>query len=90
MTREDGSVTTGWRVLSIDHRDPVAPFEDIVRLIDAAGTATAAAYSRSDVVEALHEHQPAAVAVASSQLVGAAVARVAGRDAHLLRPRNRA
>lgn len=84
MTREDGSVTTGWRVLSIDHRDPVAPFEDIVRLIDAAGMATAAAYSRSDVVEALHEHQPAAVAVASGQLVGAAVARVAGRDAHLL------
>ncbi len=44
----------------------------------------AAAYSRSDVVEALNEHQPAAVALASGQLVGVAVARVAGRDAHLL------
>jgi transitional endoplasmic reticulum ATPase len=75
-----------WRVLSIDHGDPVAPFEDVVRLIDAAGasSATAAAYSRSDVVEALHEHQPAAVAVASGRLVGAAVARVSGPDAHLL------
>ncbi len=77
-------MTTGWRVLPLDHRDPLAPFEDVVRLIDLAGTATAAAYSRSDVVEALNEHQPAAVALASGQLVGAAVARMAGRDAHLL------
>jgi len=58
--------------------------EDIVRLIDVAGTATAAAYSRSDVVQALNEHQPAAVAFASGQLVGVAIARMAGRDAHLL------
>lgn len=79
-----GDMTTSWRVISIDHREPVAPSEDVVRLIDAAGTATAAAYSRSDVIEALHEEQPAAVAVASNQLVGAAVARVAGSDAHLL------
>jgi GNAT superfamily N-acetyltransferase len=78
------AMTTGWRVLSIDHRDPVAPVEDVVRLIDAAGTATAAAYSRSDVVEALNEHQPAVVAVASSRLVGVGVARVSGSDAHLL------
>ena len=77
-------MTTGWRVLSIDHRDPVAPFEDVVRLIDVAGTATSAAYSRSDVIEALHEHQPAAVAVCAERLVGAAVARVCGADAHLL------
>ena len=76
-------MTTGWRVLSIDHRDPVAPFEDVVRLIDVAGTATSAAYSRSDVIEALHEHQPAAVAVSAERLVGAAVARVCGADAHL-------
>jgi len=55
-----------------------------VRLIDLAGTSMAAAYSRSDVVEALNEQQPAAVALASGQLVGVAVARVAGRDAHLL------
>ena len=55
-----------------------------MRLIDLAGTATAAAYSRSDVVEALNEQQPAAVAFASGQLVGVAVARIAGRDAHLL------
>ena len=82
--RDNGDVTTSWRVLSIDHRDPVAPSEDVVRLIDAAGAATAAAYSRSDVVEALHEHQPAAVAVSSEGLVGAAVARVCGSDAHLL------
>jgi GNAT superfamily N-acetyltransferase len=58
--------------------------EDIMRLIDMAGTATAAAYSRSDVVQALNEHQPAAVAIASGQLVGVATARMAGRDAHLL------
>ncbi len=55
-----------------------------MRLIDLAGTSMAAAYSRSDVVEALNEQQPAAVALASGQLVGVAVARVAGRDAHLL------
>ncbi len=77
-------MTTGWRVLSIDHRDPVAPFEDVVRLIDASGTALAAAYSRSDVVEALHDLQPAVVAVSAGRLVGAAVARVCGADAHLL------
>ena len=77
-------VSSAWRVLSIDHGEPVAPFEEIVRLIDAAGTATAAAYSRSDVVEALHEHQPAAVAVSEGRLVGAVVARVCGADAHLM------
>ncbi|MGA2472467.1 MAG: bifunctional GNAT family N-acetyltransferase/ATP-binding protein [Acidimicrobiales bacterium] len=77
-------MTTGWRVLSLDHRDPLAPIEEIVRLIDLAGTSMAAAYSRSDVVEALNEQQPAAVALASGQLVGVAAARVAGRDAHLL------
>ena len=75
---------SSWRVLTLDHRDPIAPFEEIVRLIDLAGTATAAGYSRSDVVEALREQQPAAVAVASDGVVGAAVARVAGHDAHLL------
>lgn len=77
-------MSTAWRVLSIDHRDPIAPFEEIVRLIDAAGTATAAGYSRSDVVEALREGQPAVVAVGPDGLVGVAVARVAGRDAHLV------
>ncbi len=77
-------MSTAWRVLSIDHRDPIAPFEEIVRLIDAAGTATAAGYSRSDVVEALREGQPAVVAVGPEGLVGVAVARVAGRDAHLV------
>ncbi|MGH9083229.1 MAG: GNAT family N-acetyltransferase, partial [Acidimicrobiales bacterium] len=70
--------------LKIDHRDPIAPFEEIVRLIDLAGTATSAGYSRSDVVEALREQQPAAVAVTTDGLVGAAVARVCGPDAHLL------
>jgi transitional endoplasmic reticulum ATPase len=78
-------VTPAWRVLSVDHRDPVAPFEDVVRLIDLAGSATAAAYGRSDVVEALHEHQPSSVALSSGGvLVGVAVARVCGPDAHLL------
>ena len=56
-----------------------------MELMDAAGTAAAAAYNRSDVVEALHEHQPALVAVgAGGELVGAAVARISGPDAHLL------
>ncbi|MGA3218161.1 MAG: bifunctional GNAT family N-acetyltransferase/ATP-binding protein [Acidimicrobiales bacterium] len=74
-----------WRVMSVDHLDPVAPVEEVVRLIDLAGTATAAAYGRSDVVEALHEHQPATVAISSSGgLVGVSVARVSGPDAHLL------
>lgn len=75
---------TAWRVVKLDHRDPMAPFEDIVRLIDMAGQATAAGYSRTDVVEALQEQQPAAVVVASVGLVGAAVARVAGHDGHLV------
>jgi transitional endoplasmic reticulum ATPase len=78
-------MTSGWRVLKIDHRDPIAAFEEIVRLIDAAGTATGAEYGRSDVVEALQEHQPAAAAVSSAgRLVGAGIARVCGPDAHLL------
>ena len=50
-----------------------------MRLIDLAGPATAAAYSRSDVVEALNEQEPAAVAFASGQLVGVAVSRMAGQ-----------
>lgn len=77
-------MNTTWRVLTIDHHDPIAPFEEIVRLIDVAGAATGAEYGRSDVVEALSEHQPAAVAVSAGKLVGAAVARVCGSDAHLL------
>ena len=80
--------TDGWRVLSLDHRDPVAPLEAVVELIDLAGTSVAVPYGRSDVVEALNEHQPAAVAVTSGSggttLVGAAVARAAGHDAYLL------
>ena len=73
-----------WRTLTFDYRDPAIPFEDIVRLIDMSGSATGAAYSRSDVVESLHEHQPAVVAVSSGELVGASVARVCGADAHLM------
>ncbi len=75
-------------MLSLDHRDPVAPLEEIVHLIDLAGLSTAVPYGRSDVVEALNERQPAVVAISSEgggrTLVGAAVARAAGRDAHLL------
>ncbi|MGA2835622.1 MAG: ATP-binding protein [Acidimicrobiales bacterium] len=74
-----------WRVLTLDGRDPVAPVDDLVSLIDLAGTATGAAYGRSDVVEALHEHQPAVVALSpAGDLVGAAVVRVSGPDAHVL------
>lgn len=73
-----------WRVIPLDHHDPVAPVEEVVRLIDASAPSTAAPYGRSDVVEALHEHQPAAVAIAGEKLIGAAVARIAGGDAHLL------
>jgi transitional endoplasmic reticulum ATPase len=77
-------VTLPWRVLTLDHRDPAVPFESVVQLMDAGSTA-AAPYSRSDVVEALHEHQPAVVALAASgELAGAAVARIGGPDAHLL------
>ncbi len=77
-------MTSQWRALTLDYRDPAIPFEEVVRLIDMSGSATGAAYSRSDVVEALREHQPAVVAVASGALVGAAVARVSGADAHLM------
>lgn len=73
-----------WRVYRIDHRDPIAPLEQIISLIDLAEPATGAQYGRSDVVEALQEHQPAAVAVAGRSLVGASIARVSGPDAHLL------
>ena len=73
-----------WRVYAIDHRDPIAPFDEVIALIDLAGPATGAPYGRSDVVEALQEHQPAAVAVAGTTLVGAAIARVCGSDAHLV------
>jgi GNAT superfamily N-acetyltransferase len=73
-----------WRTLTLDHLDPPASIEDVVHLIEVSGAATGAAYTRSDVVEALHQHQPAAVAIASGALVGAIVARVDGTDAHLL------
>jgi GNAT superfamily N-acetyltransferase len=73
-----------WRVIPLDHHDPVASVEEIVRLIDESAPSTAAPYGRSDVVEALHEHQPASVAIAADKLVGASVARIAGDDAHLL------
>ncbi len=78
-------MSTAWKVHTLGDRDPVAPVEDVVRLIDLAGTSTGAAYGRSDVVEALHGHEPAAVAVsAAGVLVGAVVARVSGPDAHVL------
>ena len=73
-----------WRVHTLGH-DPAVSFEDVVQLIDASGNATGAAYNRSDVVEALHEHEPAVVAVGPrAELVGAAVARIGGPDAYLL------
>lgn len=78
-------MSKSWHVLQIDHRDPIAPLESIVRLLELVGEATGAGYGRSDVVEALHDNHPAAVALsASGELLGAAVARVCGPDAHLL------
>jgi GNAT superfamily N-acetyltransferase len=77
-------VNSQWRALTLDYLDPPTSIEDIIHLIEMSGAATGVAYSRSDVVEALHEHQPAAVAVSSSALVGAIVARVSGSDAHLM------
>ncbi len=78
-------MSSAWRALALDDRDAAVPFEEVVRLIDVSGTATGAAYSRSDVIEALHERQPAVVALSSAgTLVGAVVARVGGPDAHLL------
>ncbi|MGP8005685.1 MAG: GNAT family N-acetyltransferase [Acidimicrobiales bacterium] len=77
-------MSSHWRALSLDYGDPAIQSEEIIRLIDLSGAATGVAYSRSDVVEALHEHQPAVVALSSGSLVGASVARVSGADAHLL------
>ena len=78
-------MTTAWRILALGDRDPVAPVDDVVGLVDRAGTSTGAAYGRSDVVEALYEHEPAVVAVTpAGDLVGAVVARVSGSDAHVV------
>jgi len=78
-------MSTAWKVHTLGDRDPVAPVEDVVRLIDLAGTSTGAAYGRSDVVEALREHEPAVVALTpAGELVGAVVARVSGPDAHVV------
>ncbi len=78
-------MTTTWKVHTLGDRDPVAPVDDVVTLIDMSGIATGAAYGRSDVMEALHQHEPAVVALSSGgELVGAVVARVSGPDAHLL------
>lgn len=77
-------MTERWRVLPVDHEDPVVSFEEIIGLIDASAPSTSVAYGRSDVVHALREHQPATVAVTAQGLVGAAIARVCGPDAHLV------
>ena len=73
-----------WRVMSVDHLDPVAPVEEVVRLIDLAGTATAAAYGRSS--SSRRSAAPAGDGgdLSSGGLVGVCVARVSGPDAHLL------
>jgi hypothetical protein len=63
-------VPSQWRTVSLDDGDPAVQSEEVIRLIDLSGAATGAAYSRSDVVEALHDHQPAVVALASGVLVG--------------------
>jgi GNAT superfamily N-acetyltransferase len=78
------NVNSQWRVLTLDYLDPPASIEDVVHLVEMSGAATGVAYSRSDIVQALHEHQPAAVAVTAGALVGAIVAQVSGADAHLM------
>jgi len=78
-------MSTAWKIHTLGDRDPVAPVEDVVSLVDLAGTSTGAAYGRTDVVEALHDHQPSVVALTpGGMLVGAVVARVSGPDAHVV------
>src|ERR1039458_5094360 len=36
-----GTMPSSWRVLTIDHHDPVTPFDGVVRLIDLVGISTA-------------------------------------------------
>jgi len=60
--------------------------EELVRLDDASSTAhQAPVFALSDVVSAVSARNPAVVAVASGQIVGAAVGRVEGDQAWLLR-----
>ena len=74
-----------WRTLALDARDPAIPFEVIDRLIDLSGASTGAAYSRGDVVEALHDNHPGVVALSpAGEVIGAVAARVDGTDAHLM------
>ena len=78
-------MSTAWKIHTLGDRVPVAPVEDVVSLVDLAGTSTGAAYGRTDVVEALHDHQPSVVALTpGGMLVGAVVARVSGPDAHVV------
>ena len=75
---------SSWRVVPLGH-DPAVSVDDVGQLIDSCGTAVGAPYNRSDVVEALHDREPAVVALgAGGELVGAAVARIGGPDAYLL------
>jgi len=60
--------------------------EELVRLDDASSTAhQPPVFALSDVVSAISDRNPAVVAVATGQIVGAAVGRVEGDHAWLLR-----
>ena len=60
--------------------------EELVRLDDASSTAhQSPVFALSDVVSAVSTRNPAVVAVAAGQIVGAAVGRVEGDQAWLLR-----
>jgi hypothetical protein len=44
-------VSEYWRVLQIDHHDPIAPPEAIVRLLEVAGEATGVSSDANDRFE---------------------------------------
>lgn len=70
------------------HLRDVAPpdLEDLVRLDDASSTAHEdPAFSMAEVVAAITDRNPAVVAVSAGRLVGAAVGRVDGDTAWILR-----
>jgi transitional endoplasmic reticulum ATPase len=73
---------TPWRVRDF-HADDL---DAVVRLWDnPAASSEAPAFSLSDLIAAVRSHEPAVVAVAGEELVGAAVATVSGDRAWVMR-----
>jgi transitional endoplasmic reticulum ATPase len=73
---------TPWRVRDF-HADDL---DAVVRLWDnPAASSEAPAFSLSDLIVAVRSHEPAVVAVAGEELVGAAVATVSGDRAWIMR-----